>query len=110
MERRCIGHENNFTHLDRDLDALEQRYDIGYKFVVEDPIGNRTGPFLRLYFSFAPFDRPFQDRKHVDFRMNREHWGTIEIPNEDDHDRLMEEALPALKTAIEEWEKACTPH
>ena len=71
---RCLGHDNDFNHFQGELEGLEERFDVGYKFEVEDPPGNFSGPYLVLYFSFAPLDRPVSSKELRRYELNRDHW------------------------------------
>lgn len=93
-------HLNGFRHLGRDLQGMEDRFDVGYKFIVEDPPGNHAGPYLSLYFSVCPRGRDdtIVHPRSVSYRfvLHREEWTDITQVDPADEEKLMERSLPAV--------------
>lgn len=91
----CLGHFNEFEHLVADLAGLDEYFDVGLKYEIEDLISNYSGPYLTLHMSIKQIDPP-RDLEPTRYHMPREEWQDITKPTETDQHRLLQRSIPLL--------------
>lgn len=119
MERlRCLGHYNDFQHLEADLGGLEHEFDLGFKFQEREDkysIDPNTGaklwadPYLALYVSVAAFDSPTGERKTLHYGLTRSKWEKVGASSHSDRDRLLKLARPRLTSDLQALRRGETP-
>ncbi len=99
----CLGHNNNFRHLEIDLGELNDRVDLGYKFEHKE---NANPPYLILYISLRKIndlDATSSTPPSLKYGLNRQEWENISVPGEEENNTLLNLTNTYIPDAVRDW-------
>ena len=118
-EPQCLGHANEFQHLNADLDGLEATFDLGFKF--EERESNNFGidpntevkvwaePYLALDISFTLIAAPWETPRTLSYGLTRSKWRQKIASGEADRQHLLDRAKPHIQRDLQAVQRGESP-